>query len=576
MGESILLSIKESVSKYAQVISTILKMDVDIVDDQMIRVAGTENFYKGINKPINDEGNAFRKVLKTRQILLVENPGQDEVCLSCSSRFSCREEYEICCPIILDDRVIGVISLALFDKTKKQDIIENRENYVLFLEQIAGLIAIKASEHKRFKEQEFFLQLMKKMIDFINEGVMVFDKSQQILYMNQKSEQILGNTFSQLLYLKKINEFAMHRVRSFKSLNKAEYITRIRSKKIEIIGDIYPIVVDDNEVGSIFVFKDVTVNNRNLLQDRSVKNFNFEHIIGFEDNFIKTKDSAKKLAYSDVSLLIFGETGTGKETFARAIHNESGRKDKPFVTVTCSGNAEPALGNELFGDGLSLSDGERQGKLQLAQGGTIFFDEIADLPLRLQGRLMNVIQNIKYYDIRLIASTSQDLKSRTETGEFRKDLYYSLVSFEITIPPVRSRAKDIPVLADYFLDRYCRMEGKKVTLSEDVIKLMKQYAWPGNVREIEKIVSFLVNSNTDGAILGVGDLPVNIKNQLEEYTGGQYNLERIEKSTILHVLNIFGNSTDSKKKAAKELGISVATLYRKLEKYGISESKHFN
>lgn len=576
MSESILMSIKESVLKYALVISTILEMDVDIVDDHMIRVAGTKQFYKGINKPIDDEGNAFRTVLKTRQTLVVENPGRDEACLTCGSRFTCREEYEICCPIVLDKKVIGVMSLAVFDKDKKHEIIAKKENYILFLEQISDLIAAKASEHRRFEEQAFSLKLLNTLIDCVNDGVIVFDRSQQITHINQKTEQILGNNLQQLIYLKKINEFAIHKVKSNKYLNMAEYIARIRSKKVDLVGNIYPVAIEGIETGSVFVFRDVTVVNRNSLQSQNLKNFNFDQIIGLDINFLKTKESAKKLAYSDVNLLISGETGTGKEIFARAIHNGSSRKDKPFETVICSGSLESVLEKEIFGYGLQPNEFEKPGKLQLAQGGTLFIDEVGDLTLRLQGKLMQVIQNKKDYDVRLLVSTSQDLKSKTESGEFRKDLYYSLIAFEITIPPVRSRLNDIPVLVVYFLEKYSRIEGKKITISDNVMKLMRKYSWPGNVREIEKIVSFIVNTQSDGTHVEIDNLPLTIKNQLVEFTGGQYNLESIEKSIILHVLNTFGSSTESKKKAAKELGISVATLYRKLEKYGISEQKQYN
>ncbi len=576
MSGSILLSIKESVMKYAQVISTILEMDVDIVDDRMIRIAGTNRFYQGINKPINHEGNAFKRVLKTCKTLVVENPGKDEVCLTCDSRFNCGEEYEICCPILLGDAVIGVISLAVFDKSKKNDIVDKHNNYIMFLEQIAELIAAKAAEHRRFEEQAFSLELLDSLMDCVSDGVIVFNRSQHILHINEKSEEILGNNLQQLVYLKKINEFALHKVRNFKSVDMVEYIARVREKKISLVGNIHPIKVNGKEEGSVFVFQDAVVKNRNFLQGHNMKNFNFEHIIGVEENFLKTKESAKKLAYSDVNLLISGETGTGKEIFARAIHNESSRKEHPFVTLICSGSLESVLEKEIFGYELQDTGYEKLGKLQLAQGGTLFVDEVGDLTLRLQGKLMQVIQNKKDYDLRILVSTSQDLKSRTESGEFRKDLYYSLVAFEITIPPVRSRPGDIPVLVEYFLEKHCRMEGKKIMLSDGVIKLMRGYSWPGNVREIEKIVSFIVNSQNDGTNLEPDNLPVTVKKQLAEFSGAQYNLEAIEKNTILQVMNTFGNSTESKKRAAQELGISVATLYRKLEKYGISELKQYN
>jgi sigma-54 dependent transcriptional regulator, acetoin dehydrogenase operon transcriptional activator AcoR len=575
MSESLLVSIKDSVLMYAQVISTILKMDVDIVDEQMIRVAGTDKFYMGVGKSIDNEGNAFREVLKTRETLIVENPGRDEVCLTCGSRFNCEEEYEICCPIVLGDKVLGAISLAAFDKETRADIVARQESYILFLEQISDLIAAKAVEHKRFEEQTFSLKLLNTLIDCVNDGVIVFSQSHQITHINKKTEQILGHNLQQMAYLKKINEFAVHKVKSYKSLNMVEYVARVRSKKVGLVGNIYPISIDGIEAGSVFVFQEVTILNRNSTQNQNLKHFSFDHIIGQEKHFVDIKESAKKLAYSDVNLLISGETGAGKEMFAKAIHNESSRRDKSFETVICSGSLESVLEKEIFGYGTETKEFDKLGKLQLAQGGTLFIDEVGDLTLRLQGKLMQVIQNKKDFDIRILAATSQDLKAKTESGEFRKDLYYSLIAFELLIPPVRSRSADVPVLVDYFLEKYCRIEGKRISLSDEVVKLMKNYIWPGNVREIEKIINFIVNSQDDGVLVEIDKLPSTVRSQLVELNGGQYNLDRIEKNTILQVLNIFGNTTESKKKAAKELGISIATLYRKLEKYGIEEQKQF-
>ncbi|MCG8482289.1 MAG: sigma 54-interacting transcriptional regulator, partial [Clostridia bacterium] len=295
-----------------------------------------------------------------------------------------------------------------------------------------------------------------------------------------------------------------------------------------------------------------------------------------DENFIKVKAQCQIFSAGDANILICGETGTGKEVLARAIHNESFRKNRPFVSVMCGGTVDTIVEKELFGDSLLLSSDTEIGKVELAEGGTLFIDEIGDLTLRLQGRLMNVLKKQKEYNLRIISTTSKNLKSMVDHGEFRKDLYYSLETFSITIPPLRQRKSDIILLANYFLEKYNRLEGKEVKLGQGVYEVFTKYAWSGNVREIENVMSFIVSTHNTNHLVGVKELPNKLQDWRINDNAGQYNLEKIEKETIIKALNAFGNSTEAKKQIAKELGISNATLYRKLKKYDIIEIVQFD
>lgn len=576
MPESMLSAIENSVQHYAQAISTVLEMDVDIVDVSMMRIAGTGGFSEGVGKRMEHEGSAFRHVLETRTALVVENPGKDPVCLNCKNRLNCKEQFELCCPIILDGEVLGVMSLAVFNRENKQNVIAKLDHLKLFLEQMANLIAAKAAEHRRYREQAFSVQLLKKLMDFINEGVILFGNGQQIMDINEKCRQIFGMNLEQMAYLKKIKEFAIYKQSRIRSRNEVEYVARIRTKKIRLVGRTYPIVVEGEENASVFVFRNVTDLSRDLLQNQNMGYFTFDHIIGLNDDFAKVREQARKLAYADVNLLITGETGTGKEIFARAIHNESARRDQPFVTVSCSGAVETVMEKELFGYSFLPGEDEKLGRIHMAHGGTLYLDEIGDLSLRLQSRLAEILQSTKTYGVRLIAGSSRDLMHAAENGEFRKDLYYSLKSFEITLPPVRQRPGDIPLLIEYFLNKYCRMEGKHVTLADETVRLLKSCRWEGNIREIEKTVSYLVSTGRDGAVLQTEDLPASILNRMIATEKGLFTLDAMERDKIRQALNLFGSHAEGKKIAARELGIGIATLYRKMRKYGIEEKTNFD
>ncbi|MDF2524841.1 MAG: sigma54 specific transcriptional regulator, Fis family, partial [Clostridiales bacterium] len=461
-SRSPLFKVSNSVKKYANVISSVLNMDVDIADNKLMRLAGTGRFSDHVDMYIASEGKAFSWVLENKKPIVVDNPRHHQVCIDCSTRDVCEEEYEISCPIMLDEEVIGVIALATFEKKIKFNISENLPNYLDFLENIADLIAAKAAEYKNYEEQEFTLQLLKRLMDFINDGVIVFSEGNAILFINKKAEVLFGNTLSQLKYLHKIKQFSIQKVKSNNNLSQVEYDCTVKGRRVKLLGNIYPITVGEKEVSEVFVFQDAISLHQNLFQTHQPEDYNFEHIIGREDNFLIIKERAKMLSYSDKNILICGETGIGKEIFARAIHNESRRRNKPFITVMCSSTMDSILEREVFGDNLSSSDSKTISRMELARDGTIFFDEIGDMSLRLQARLMESLKIQTESAVRIIATSSGDLKAMVDSGQFRKDLYYTLETFSITIPPVRSRPLDIELLVRFFLEKYCHLEGKEL------------------------------------------------------------------------------------------------------------------
>lgn len=287
--------------------------------------------------------------------------------------------------------------------------------------------------------------------------------------------------------------------------------------------------------------------------------------------------------------MILGETGTGKEMFARAIHQKSERKTKPFVAVNCGAIPKELIGSELFGfeDGAfsGAKKGGQKGKFELANKGTIFLDEVGELPLEHQVYLLRVLQEKEFYrlggknpiptDVRVIAATNVDLLEAVSKKQFREDLYFRLNVVNLRLPTLSERGKDdIIQLVNYFLTLYNHQEQKNVSLTKEVLEYLGTYPWRGNVRELENNIYRLVVLATQDTIAleGVLDMLDDDKHTVmpTENKGGLRTIDEIERKEILRVLHYYnGNLT----KTAKELQISRATLYRKMEKYSITKGQ---
>jgi two-component system response regulator HydG len=298
--------------------------------------------------------------------------------------------------------------------------------------------------------------------------------------------------------------------------------------------------------------------------------------------------------------LINGESGTGKELVARAIHSNSGRKDRPFVAINCAAIVDTLLESELFGHekgAFTGAVGQKKGKLETAEGGTVFLDEIGELAAPLQAKLLRVLQEREFervggtrpikLDIRLVAATNVDLNEASRTGKFRQDLYYRLNVVSIEVPPLRDRAEDIPLLAAYFTARYSEKINRRVAgISPKARACLQRYPWPGNVRELENAVAHGCAFSTCG-IVALGDLPTQLKQEglaalRSNSTHGRdadkpsekvhvTPIAELERQAILDAIRLLNGD---KLEAAKLLGIGKTTLYRKLKEYGIGDPVH--
>ena len=313
--------------------------------------------------------------------------------------------------------------------------------------------------------------------------------------------------------------------------------------------------------------------------------FTFSDVIGESRPIHGAREKAKKAAKSPSTILLLGETGTGKEVFAQAIHNASDRKQGPFIAVNCGAIPRELIHSELFGYSEGAFTGARRGgqpgKFELADGGTILLDEIGDMPMTMQTNLLRVLEDrivVRvggdkpiHVDVRVIAATSRDLEEEVEKGDFRKDLYYRLNVFSIPLPPLRECKKDLPLLAGHFVERLSRKLGKDIkNIDQAVFSIISGYSWPGNVRELRNVLEQAV-SLADGEELLAEHLPTHLEQEeslvSEVDDEGVISLKALEKMAIERALSSCGGNVT---KAARALGIRRSTLYEKMKKYGIS------
>jgi DNA-binding NtrC family response regulator len=318
------------------------------------------------------------------------------------------------------------------------------------------------------------------------------------------------------------------------------------------------------------------------LQQEVAQQYNFGEIIGQSNVLSRVFSQVEQVAPMNATVLLLGETGTGKGVVARAIHSSSTRKNRPLITVNCTTLPATLVESELFGrerGAFTGSDARQIGRFELADGGTIFLDEIGEMPLELQSKLLRVIQDGEFErlgspktiktDVRIIAATNRDLGEEIKNGKFREDLFYRLNVFPITMPTLRQRKDDIPLLVSYFVAKFNKKIGKKIeTVSKETMNALQQYHWPGNVRELESVIERAVIIS-QGIALQVLDRFDTFK-KTEEPSGQEVKaLLDLEHDHVLQVLQKTGWRIEGKNGAAVLLGLNASTLRARMRKYGI-------
>ena len=585
-----LIEIEEHIKKYIKVITTVINVDVGVVDKNMKRVSGTSRYNDTVGERVR--GNVFKKTIETGETSIIENPRTHDLCQICTDKEFCKETLEIATPIYCNGEIEGVLGLLCFNEEQKNKILLDVESYLDFTKQIAEFIGMKFKEYRESLLQKEREETLNQLLNNMTKGVILSDVDGNITSINQigiKKLKLSFNPEGKKMQLISQNDYIM---------NEEIFKLIIGKKEYNVTGKKVPMVSFSQKKINGFIFDDIQKISKNIVEVSNQYNrITLDDIHGTSQSIQSLKEYIKTVANSNSTVLITGESGTGKELIARSLHSSGNRKDKPLVVINCSAIPDSLLESELFGYVKGAFTGAdnngHMGKFELANGGAIFLDEIGDMPLYLQAKILRVIQEKKIerigsnksidLDIKIIAATNADLRQKIKEKKFREDLFYRLNVIPIQTCPLRERREDIEPIVKKLIEKYSVISGKKeIDIDEKAMNVLLDYDWPGNVRELENIIELIMNTCGEADRVTVSMLPENIKLSknkniiLEEIKKESFEILEdefceIEKNYIIKGLEKYGNSTEGKKILCEKMNIGLTTLYRKLKKFNIDK-----
>lgn len=581
--QSVLMQIQPTIQRFARMLASVLQLEVEIVDENLCRVAGTGAYGKFLGRQLSGNSRLLRHVLETKTEKVVTQSRFDPLCEGCDSKENCREKAFLGTPVILQDRCVGVISLIAVTHEQQEHISDNLREFSDYVRHISTIFVSKLLEEQGPGDN--ISKIFATMIDNMDQGVLVVDDESRIQFVNQTALKTLGVVQNNI-----IGKPIRFRPLTFESNfthGHMQHIVSWDDKSELIIGQLH------NIQGRQLFLMAFHQSHTSFSVANAPDEPHIEQLVGECRVMRQLKRLISRIAPSPSSVMVVGESGTGKEVVARAIHKLSGRRNKPFIAINCAAIPEQLLESELFGyvkgafTGASANG--KTGLIQAANTGTLFLDEIGDMPLMLQAKLLRAIEAREILpigasspiqvDIRIISATNQNLAQFIAEGKFREDLFYRLNVIPITLPPLRERQEDIELLVHYFLHLHTRRLGSVYPgIAPDVVEILRKHRWPGNLRELSNLMEYLVNVVPSGEVIDSTLLPPNLLNNgtteqsdvtevseahLSLDDAGGTALEEMEKQMIREALS----RHNSKKQVADELGIGIATLYRKIKKY---------
>ncbi|VEF49534.1 putative PAS/PAC sensor protein [Bacillus freudenreichii] len=435
-------------------------------------------------------------------------------------------------------------------------------------------------------EIEITAETLKNLLDYSSDEIFIFNNKRQIIYVNGVCERNYGLKKEDLLgrYSNDLFEKEYWTPSIYPEVYiKKEPLSMIQKTNTgaELLTSAIPVLNDDNEVELVITTARELKNYKTINENKIMPEKELHGMIAHSNKIKNTITFAQKVAKTNSTVLIQGESGTGKGILARYIHQVSNRKDKPFLTINCAAIPEKLLESELFGYTKGAFTGAdpsgKTGLLEAANNGTVFLDEIGDISLVLQAKLLQVIQDKEFIpvggqekkkvNIRFIAATNRDLEKLIENGEFREDLYYRLNVIDITLPPLRERKEDITPLIYHFLNKFNKEYETNKLISQKCLTALTNYSWPGNIRQLENLIEKLVI--VSDTIIDIHDLPetFNKKKKASIQLDSSLTLDGAVEQVKQQLIRDSFQKHKSSRKVAEELQVSQSTATRLIRKY---------
>lgn len=569
-----LRQIQATIQQIVMAISSVLKIEVEVADSKLFRIAGTGLLKQKIWKEMSGEDAVYRQCVESGEPIIIDNPGHHQICQICPHFKNCVERGEVCAPIKINQHVVGVIGLIAFNAEQKDRIFKELDANLFFLEKMAEVIATKMNENIIFRQQLISEKKISTLINCIDMGVMMRNDKGEYEFINKIAREMLH-----LGDEAELNDHILSQLSKETKQSRTGHIVWIDlghyQKKFFVSA--HQIDVLDKDEAEVIIVEDPDHITR-VASHISIEKKNLETpLIGSAPDLLKIKQVLSKIKDDSMPILITGEDGTGKTYTAHYIHVLSGKPENKFRKINASYYSEKDLNQFLFG-------GDHDpGFLEMLDGGTLVIDEVDQIGNSTQllltkfmnDRLIVKKEKSLKINVRIISMTNKNLLDIVHEGAFRQDLYYKLGVVPILMPPLKQRKEDIIPLAHHFLELInlkSAADTKKI-FADQTRDIMLFYNWPGNIQELSNAVEYAYNVS-DNTVIRPENFPDYIFSKYKiakKQPKQQFNLSTLEKETIRKALNKIKNEGKKKEDAAQLLGIGRATLFRKISQYHINE-----
>lgn len=567
--ESHLQKIQPTIQQIVMVISSVLKIEVEVADQNLFRIAGTGEIKQDVWKTMTGEDAVYQKCLQTGETIIIQNPGFHPLCKNCPHEGNCLENAEICTPILLDKEVIGVIGLIAFTEEQKERLMSELNENLSFLEKLSEIISSKVREEIVFQQKILSEKKIATLIDYIDTGLLMFNELNQCEFLNDQAKNEFNISEKDSLPQEITNKLLSHRQIS----KHGDFIwITVNGVVKKFIIHVNHLNIRNNRMGKVIVLKNPQQITR--LASEMAANRQDIKLIGGSEAIIKTKQTLETVAQNTLPLLIIGEDGTGKNHAAKYLHSLAHRDKKLFHRINASFFADEEMRLELFGDA------DHPGLLRKLDGGTLVIDEVDKLGPSSQTWLkrfldtyvVNQGNNAYKVYVQVVCLSHNQLLKHVSEGKFRQDLYYKIAVFPIQMPSLKDRSEDIILLSNEILTGFNRENAHmpEKSFTSEVYNLLTSYDWPGNIQELYNVIRYAYQI-TSGTKIDTPHFPNHLTQLLETHPTGvlsnDFNLASVEKDVIKRALAHMRETHGTKEDAAKLLGIGRATLFRKISEY---------